>query len=126
MSQSLTSGSLRHSGSKSFSILNHIKARIHDFSHIHNKLLELERWFRNHVDFETYLGLDFDEDETDRHRRSTEKKKQDRFKIIEPEYFRALRTAGPSNRPIGPETAREHTLKRKSEHFRHHILSGER
>jgi len=56
-------------------------ARIHDFSHIHNKLLELERWFRNHVDFETYLGLDFDEDETDRHRRSTEKKKQDRFKI---------------------------------------------
>ena len=62
-------------------ILNHIKARIHDFSHIHNKLLELERWFRNHVDFETYLGLDFDEDENDRHRRSTEKKKQDRFNI---------------------------------------------
>ena len=64
-----------------------MKARIHDFSHIHNKLLELERWFRNHVDFETYLGLDFDEDETDRHRRSTEKKKQDRFKIIEPARF---------------------------------------
>lgn len=55
-------------------------ARIHDFSHIHNKLLELERWFRNHVDFETYLGLDFaDEDENDRHRRSADKKKQRTF-----------------------------------------------
>lgn len=54
-------------------------ARIHDFSHIHHKLLELEKWFRNHVDFETYLGLDFDEDDSDRHRRSSEKKKQRTF-----------------------------------------------
>ena len=79
MKCSITSGLHGESGSAKLSILNHIKARIHDFSHIHNKLLELERWFRNHVDFETYLGLDFDEDESDRHRRSAEKKKQDRF-----------------------------------------------
>jgi len=56
-------------------------ARIHDFSHIHNKLLELERWFRNNVDFESYFGFDFDEEDDtdldhDRHRRSSDKKKQ--------------------------------------------------
>jgi hypothetical protein len=64
-------------------------ARIHDFSHIHNKLLELERWFKNNVDFESYFGLDLDEefldedqDESSRHRRSTNKKvKQERFNI---------------------------------------------
>lgn len=56
-------------------------ARIHDFSHIHEKLMELEKWFRNNVDFQSYLDMTLEEnedenDEVDRHRRASGDRKK--------------------------------------------------